>query len=99
MPSSGGRFGAESVEQCGHRGLVGGIGGDLDQRRPRRRQAPGQFMQARAGVSRYRDDRRCPHVGELLDQVRADVAGRADDKVAGVDHRAGRLSASAGIRR
>ena len=42
---------------------------------------------ARRAVGRgsgYCDNRSRPHVGELLDQMRTDVAGRSDDEMAGV---------------
>ena len=84
MPSSGGQVGAEPVEQRRHRGLVGGVGGHLTSVVPGRASCAAKLVEPLAGVARHRDDRAGAHVGELPDQVRADVAGRADDQVAAV---------------
>ena len=78
------KVGTEAVEQRAHRRLVRRIGGCRHQCGAGRRQAGGQLVEARTRVARYRDDGARARVGKLLDQVRSDVAGRADNQIAAV---------------
>ena len=78
------QIGAEPVEQRAHRGFVGGVGGDRAPGScPAAARRCGQLVAAASrGCGTPR--RRCfaPMLGELPDQVRTDVAGRADDQLA-----------------
>ena len=73
----------KTVEQCAHRGGVGRVGSHFDEVRPSRCEAVGQLLQG-ARFPGHRDDRFGPHPRELSDQMRSDVAGSPDDKLAGL---------------
>ena len=73
---------AETLEQHGHRGRVRCVGCDRDQRRSLFRQPGSQVVQSCTRIPRHRNDGARTHVGQLLDQLRSDVAGRTDDHMA-----------------
>ena len=78
------QVGAETVEQRRHRGFVGRVGGNLDQRRPDGLQLRSQLGQLPCAAAGYRDHGGGAHLGELADEIRPDVAGGTDHQVAGV---------------